>query len=35
MPFMSPSACFTAWAERDADVLGGVMVVDVQVAPWP
>ena len=32
MPFMSPSACFTAWPERDADILGGVVMIDVQIA---
>jgi len=29
---MVPSACFHRLAERDTDILGGVMVVDVKVA---
>ena len=32
MPRLSPSAWATALAEHDADILGGVMEVDVQVA---
>jgi hypothetical protein len=32
MPFLSPSACSQGLAERDADILDRVVVVDVQVA---